>query len=77
MPVTKQCTVHFPIVIMADDYHEFSNIADNMSNTLGIDIKYTELGYDCQYFAAFHPENYTPDPEEMEYMRNHYNLDTN
>jgi hypothetical protein len=75
MPMKVACEVEFPIVLSFSDYHEFDNAADIMSILVGSKITHTEIGYDMEYYAAFHPDSIILDTEDLKRLRKQYNVD--
>lgn len=75
MPVSKTYTIEFPFVKSAKDYHEFDFLADDLSSFLNEKITFTEIGFDYTYYAAFYPESYIMDNDEVKLLQNKYNLD--
>lgn len=74
MPVSKEYTVKFPIVVSAEDYHEFNGIAEVIAIALNDEITHTEIGFDYLYYAAIHPMSYIMDTEELQLLQRQYNL---
>lgn len=75
MSYTKEYKIKFPVVLTAEDYHQFDDMANVMSDTLNESIIYTEIGFDYRYFAAFHPRSITLDTEDLDSLRMKYNLE--
>lgn len=75
MPMKVTYEVEYPIVLSFRDYHEFNIVAEAMSKLVDTKITYTEIGFDNEYYAAFHPDSLILDNEDMQRLRNEYQLE--